>query len=130
LDVRHLPFHLELGCYSPTSSDSIGGHLVAIVNGFLVDTSFGQVAEKNPGIQGPPVFVGELLPVGAPLAHSCAFQTPFAKLVYTSRPVSTNYRSSPDWGPSPERQAVIAAIIAQIEGYCRTNGLTLPEAAT
>jgi hypothetical protein len=118
--------HLELGCYPPVVPRTVGGHLVCLVDDCLVDASFGQITDANPTVQGPPVFVGELLPRGAPLQSIYEFHTPFGRVRYESRAMSLDYRTSPDWGPSPERDVVKAAILAQIEGFCRLKRLGSP----
>jgi hypothetical protein len=130
LQILSAPFHLEIGCYPPDSPDEVGGHLVSLVDGFLVDASFGQITDANPAVKVPPVFVGELLPRDAPLRDAYQFHTPFGTLQYQSRSMSRDYHLSPDWGPSGEREAVCTAIITQIEGYCERNGLGSPSAAT
>ncbi len=130
LQVLRPPFHLEVGCHPSDSPDTIGGHLVSLVDGFLIDASFGQIGDANPAVEVPSVFVGELLPQGAPFRDAYQFHTPFGELQYDSRPMSKDYRLSPDWGPSAERDAVRTAIITQIEGYCHLNGLESPSDAT
>ena len=66
------------------------------------------------------------MPPGAPFRDGYQFHTPFGELQYESRAMSRDYRLSRDWGPSPEREAVRAAILAYIEGYSRES----PSAAT
>lgn len=116
--------HVELGCGPPESPSSIGGHVVAIVEeAYLVDASLGQVADQFPDLQVPQVFIGELLPRGAPLQNMYLFPIPAATVHYEARPVTTRYQSSPDWGPSPEREISTARIITQIDGYCQAHGI-------
>lgn len=119
------PYHIELGCYPPESADTIGGHLVVLVeDAFLVDASFGQIKDANPNISGPPVFVGELMPPGGPLRDDYQFATPFGALQYEARAMSSDYRTSADWGPSPERRAARDSIIAQITGFSRLHRIS------
>jgi hypothetical protein len=123
LRLLRWPHHLEIGCYPVESDDGIGGHLVVLVDGFLVDPSFGQITDANPNVQVPPVFVGALLPPGAPLQSRYHFSTPFAELQYYARPMSKDFRTSLDWGPSAERDAANAAILNCIHAYCQAHGL-------
>jgi hypothetical protein len=117
------PNHIELGCSPPESADAVGGHLVVLVeDAFLVDASLGQVSDAHPDIQLPPVFVGRLAP--GPLREVEEFQPPGARLRYQARSMSTDYRISPDWGPSPEREAARTSIIAHIDEYARRQGIT------
>lgn len=119
------PYHIELGCYPSDSADDIGGHLVVLVeDAFLVDASLGQVTDANPALRVPPVFVGELMPPSGPLRDLYQFSIPGAVLQYEARSMSTDYRASLDWGPSPEREAARTAIITQIEGYCRLHSIS------
>lgn len=112
------PYDIELGCYPAGSEETVGGHLVALVeDAFLVDASLGQVNDRTEVPIAPSVFVGELLPPGAAVREKYEFKIPSGTVSYRSRPMSRNYRSLPDWGPSPERDYVKAAIIRQIEGF-------------
>ncbi len=131
LRVDSEKYHIDLGCSPPASPNELGGHLVALVErSFLVDASLGQLTDTHPDLIVPPAFVGELLPQGAPLRDCYEFRIPGVLLRYSSRPVSTNYKLLPDWGPSLERDTTRDRIISLIEAYCRRNGIEPPKAAT
>lgn len=115
--VERHPDSITVGCHPPETSDSIGGHLVALVDGNLIDSSFGQIEAAHPTLKVPPVFVGKLLPLGAPLAEQYHFSTPFAEVYYRYRPITGDYRSSRDWDCSPEREVATMNIIRRIEGF-------------
>jgi hypothetical protein len=122
--VVNPPFHLELGCSPPESDDTVGGHLVVLVEeAFLVDSSLGQVTDVNPAFKMPPVFVGELMPPGAPIRDLYQFSTPGGALQYEARKMSKDYRTSLDWGQSPERDAARTSIVTQIDGFCRLHNI-------
>ncbi len=124
------PNVVELGCYPPESTDAVGGHLVVLVeDAFLVDASLGQVTDANPAVRVPAVFVGELMPRGGPLRDVYQFPVPEAALQYEARGMSRDYRTSPDWGPSLEREVARTSIIAHVGEYARRQGITdgLPE---
>ncbi len=115
---------IELGCYPSQSEEGVGGHLVAIVDeSFLVDASLGQLNDANPNIRVPSVFIGELMPPGPPTSSFYEFRVPGATLAYEQSSMSQDYRSSPDWGNSPEREAVRAAIVRQIDGFRASRGI-------
>lgn len=96
--------------------------MVLVEDAFLVDASLGQVSDAHSEIQLPPVFVGTLAP--GPLHDVEEFRTPGAFLQYEARTMSRDYRISPDWGPSPEREAARTSIIAHIDEYARRQGIT------
>ena len=124
LHVVRLPYHLEVGCHPPESSDGVGGHLVALVeDSFLVDASLRQVTDTNPALRVPHVFVGELMPKGTSLRDVYDFSIAGAALRYEGRAMSTDYRTSSDWGPSQEREAAGNAIVQRIDGYCQLHNL-------
>jgi hypothetical protein len=97
---------------------------VLVEDAFLVDASLGQVSDAQPAVRVPPVFVGELMPRGGLLREVYQFTTPEADLQYEARGMARDYRTSPDWGPSPEREAARASIIAHIDEYARRQGIT------
>jgi hypothetical protein len=118
-------YHIELGCAPPGSLNAVGGHLVVLVEeAFLLDSSLGQVTNSFPEVRVPPVFVGQLLLPGSPLRNEYSFILPSAHLHYSAQFMSVDFRSSPDWGPSPERNRVTAAVIRWIDGYCAVHGIT------
>jgi len=51
------------------------------------------------------------------------FLTPGTALQYEARAMSRDYRKSPDWGISPEREGAGASIIRHIEEYCRLHSI-------
>jgi len=131
LQVDDHAHHIDLGCSPPSSSSEVGGHLVAIVEeAFLLDASLGQLSDRYPSLDLPAVFVGELLPRGAPVRSYYEFPVRRAMLRYRVRSIDGNYRGSPDWGESPERKETVERIVRRIDAYATDHGLGPPRAAT
>jgi hypothetical protein len=102
----------EVGCVPARNANGLGGHLVARVEErYIVDASFGQVSELEPEAHLPLVFVGRV----DSAVDSRKFTVGKTEIEYRSRAIDSDWRNSPDWGPSPERDEVVKAIIAAID---------------
>lgn len=113
----------KVGCTPSRGQNDIGGHVVARVNQtFLVDASFGQVSERSPSAALPPVLIGRM---DTPLPGSVEayrFVVNGTLIEYRDRTMERDWRTSPDWGPSAEREDAVSSIVRLIDNYFTTTG--------
>ena len=91
----------------------IGGHLIATIEDKLVvDASLDQAAVA--GARIPPVVIFPIDPAGLPHGIIRYVGTDIF-IEYVDRPTKVNYRTSPDWGGTPEVLEAVDRIVKLIE---------------
>ena len=96
--------------FDPASPSSIGGHIVALADGwYLVDASIDQASNPSTGIVPPGVHIGRVdarFLMGRPQR----LDTADLFIEYQRHEVPTSWRESIDWGSNPQTESAVARI--------------------
>lgn len=90
----------------------IGGHLIVVVEGYLVDASIDQVNDSSTLISAPAVHWGRADPAFLEKCKlSQRLDTHNLFIEYSHHPSSFDYKSSRDWSDNPETSVAIQRIV-------------------
>jgi len=93
----------------------IGGHLVAVVEGFLIDASIDQGNDPKHGIMLPAVLWGHMDPSFLSRRKDLnRMDTGGMFIEYSHHPTGIEYAASYDWGHNSETDAAVSRILGEL----------------